>query len=1086
MTKEISYIHFSDLHIGQKYANQYLSNAKDIVISDLNFICQELKALDIVFFTGDMVQSGAESEYESFFKWFEDVKKCFEGHGFNPYYLFVPGNHDLERIADTSNSTHKMLKKEWLNDDELREDLIWNKDKEYYKYCLDRFHSYENFIKKFYSTGRKPEVYREGVMSGDFYAEIMINDAKIGIVGLNSAFLQVDGDNYYKKLGIYHKQVYSIFGDENYVKLIKACDVRLLLTHHEPDWYEEKSKKDYSTNIFSSGKFDEHLCGHNHVPKSRTVSYNYGGRDNLTLAPSLFGVELADKEYERIHGYHAGKYKVNDDGSLDKVFYPRLAILRADGYDIDKDPNYKYDNKRAICRTVRLRDLDAENNSKTGLSDSDESVLGSAHKLSEALIRPSTIKSNSIYEGVRKIEQEKVLALLEKKRMAWILSHFGLGEEEFVSSLLPHIAEGDCSLFVVNMEGVRTYEEFEHSVSEQFSRPLISLINNLSENYQHPVLMLNNIEREFVEQEVAALRNTLTSVTNFNKHISIIIVSYFKPSDAYFQCVELKPLDLEEVKHCLEAFNKDVQYKPVDIDRVHSITYGYPLYLNLVLKELELVEIEDLNESDFSSGLSDFTIPTITRDYILSLRDSSNKIERRCFSLLQLLAFLPKGETFKTISRFDPTMPYQPVDLVTLKDKDLIGTDFYYTYDKGKFIVTSSIVRIPRVYRDYIISLTEEKTKRDIYSNICAMYFGRDWMMKNDVNIYTTHKGEYCSFVFHNASMALRQLLVYSINSGNSDFVVRYLRIANQFIKHLSVQSFFYVANVIADELFALEKEIEFEEAKGPLAYLKYQIADIKRMNYDYNGAEQLFRDVLEKRNLQHQQILSSWECLGYIYSSRGQREEAVKCAESLKKECHKKDEVHQLVADFIKVSNKAFDNDMLKLEALNKLYAKAQKQKNHTTAVNVLLEMAIYDVSKKTLNRIEKELKSTDIISYDRMRLLSMKYKIMTSPTIGMSLSDSDVTALHTVYTYSFTQMLTKLMIEAHVVLWNYYSERKDYSMLVELMKYSSFVWEMQNLTDLISEYIVKIKNDPDFMSWIRAHLNDDDVSVLINERGL
>ena len=147
---------------------------------------------------------------------------------------------------------------------------------------------------------------------------------------------------------------------------------------------------------------------------------------------------------------------------------------------------------------------------------------------------------------------------------------------------------------------------------------------------------------------------------------------------------------------------------------------------------------------------------------------------------------------------------------------------------------------------------------------------------------------------------------------------------------------------------------------------------------------------------------------------------------------------------------------------------------------------MAVYDLSKKSLNRIEKELKSTDIISYDRMRLLSMKYKIMTLPAIGMSLSESDVTALHTVYTYSFTQMLTKLMIEAHVVLWNYYSERKDYFMLVELMKYSSFVWEMQNLTDLISEYIVKIKNDPDFMSWIRAHLNDDDVSVLINERGL
>ena len=36
--KKIAYIHFSDLHIGQKYANQYLSNAKDIVLQDLDFI----------------------------------------------------------------------------------------------------------------------------------------------------------------------------------------------------------------------------------------------------------------------------------------------------------------------------------------------------------------------------------------------------------------------------------------------------------------------------------------------------------------------------------------------------------------------------------------------------------------------------------------------------------------------------------------------------------------------------------------------------------------------------------------------------------------------------------------------------------------------------------------------------------------------------------------------------------------------------------------------------------------------------------------------------------------------------------------
>ena len=103
---KIAYIHFSDLHIGQKYASQYLSNIREIVLQDINFMLNELKALDIVFFTGDMVQSGIESEYVEFMEWFSSIKNCISKHGYDPYYLFVPGNHDLERTTDTKNSTH--------------------------------------------------------------------------------------------------------------------------------------------------------------------------------------------------------------------------------------------------------------------------------------------------------------------------------------------------------------------------------------------------------------------------------------------------------------------------------------------------------------------------------------------------------------------------------------------------------------------------------------------------------------------------------------------------------------------------------------------------------------------------------------------------------------------------------------------------------------------------------------------------------------------------------------------------------------------------------------------------------------------
>ena len=142
MTKEISYIHFSDLHIGQKWSNQYLPNAKDIILDDLRHVIGLLKGLDIVFFTGDMVQSGTSSEYDDFMEWFGDIKDSISKLGYDPYYLFVPGNHDLQRISDESDPTHKMLKLSWLIDSELRENYLWDKNKAYYKYLVERFENY--------------------------------------------------------------------------------------------------------------------------------------------------------------------------------------------------------------------------------------------------------------------------------------------------------------------------------------------------------------------------------------------------------------------------------------------------------------------------------------------------------------------------------------------------------------------------------------------------------------------------------------------------------------------------------------------------------------------------------------------------------------------------------------------------------------------------------------------------------------------------------------------------------------------------------------------------------------------------------
>lgn len=1086
MTKEISYIHFSDLHIGQKWSNQYLPNAKDIILDDLRHVIGLLKGLDIVFFTGDMVQSGTSSEYDDFMEWFGDIKDSISKLGYDPYYLFVPGNHDLQRISDESDPTHKMLKLSWLIDSELRENYLWDKNKAYYKYLVERFENYHKFLQTFYMKNKRPEVVKEGLIPGDFYVELNINMAKVGVVGLNSAFLQIDGDEFQKKLGIYHRQIHEIFGREDYVKTLKECDLTLLLTHHEPEWYEPKSYEDYTTNIMSAGKFCEHLCGHRHEPKSQSVKYNYGSERNLSLAPSLFGVEFKNLNYERIHGYHAGKYKIEDDGSINKLFYPRRATKMEDGFELNRDPYYKYDEKDGCFRTVSLKVVGKDNFQQINATSANEDVLGKAKTISDSLVRPSTIKSSYVYDGVRLIEQEKALSMLDKAHILWVYSHFGLGEEEFVSSVLSKKSKDNNALFVLNCEGANTFEEFEHAVKEQYSRPFASLINNLSENYIDPVLILKNVESVFVKKESAALKTVLTSVLNFNKRIRVVIVSYTKPLDAYFQSIELKPLDLEDVKHCLEASNCNANYRAVDVERIHALTNGYPIFLDIAFSELEFVDIEELDESDFSIGDADFGIPSTTQEYIMMLKNSSSDSERRSYSLLRLLSFLPKGETFKSIVRFDTTKPFLPASLPILKSRDLVGTDYYYTFEEGKFVVMSSLIRVPQAYRNYVISLSDEEERRSLYSDICTMYFGRDWLLKNDVNIYAAHKGEYCSFAFHNASVALKQLLSYSIRNQKWNEVVRYLRIAGQFVQQLSEQSFFYVANIISDELFSLEKDILCDEAKAPLAYLKYLVADIKRMNDDYDGAERMFLELIDERILNHDKILSCMECLAYIYNKLGKNDKAIEMADKMLSECKKRDETHKCVAEYIKAKNKSYDDDEKRLSELNRVYCKVNKLENRTITINVVLEMAWYDHSKKMLKKIEKLLQYPNIISYDRMRLLSMKYQIMTSPELDEPLTETDINNVRAVYTYSFMQMLTQMMQRSHAILWEHYAKKMDFPMLINLMKYSCFVWEMQSKSEIIQKYVAKIRNFPEFMSWIKNNLDNDDVSVLVNERGL
>ena len=73
------------------------------------------------------------------------------------------------------------------------------------------------------------------MLPGDFASTISKDYMKIGIIGLNSAFLQISDGNFEGKLALHPKQVSAVCG-EQYSDWFRKNHINFLLTHHPPSW----------------------------------------------------------------------------------------------------------------------------------------------------------------------------------------------------------------------------------------------------------------------------------------------------------------------------------------------------------------------------------------------------------------------------------------------------------------------------------------------------------------------------------------------------------------------------------------------------------------------------------------------------------------------------------------------------------------------------------------------------------------------------------------------------------------------------------------------------------------------------------
>jgi len=225
----VSWLHLTDLHRGMSAQGLLWPNIEKPFFEDLAWLKENCGPWDFIMFSGDLVQGGDPRE---FVKFDETLKRLYErlnSLGSNPVLIVVPGNHDLRRPDSSDPAVEKLQR---FHQDRSVSKEFWNKPgspaRRLVKTAFQPFvtwHERHKFA--------KPSELKHGILPGDFAATIDHEDIKVGIIGLNSTFLQLKDGDYKGRLALDATQIISVCG-EHFTDWFDQHTICFLMTHH-PD-----------------------------------------------------------------------------------------------------------------------------------------------------------------------------------------------------------------------------------------------------------------------------------------------------------------------------------------------------------------------------------------------------------------------------------------------------------------------------------------------------------------------------------------------------------------------------------------------------------------------------------------------------------------------------------------------------------------------------------------------------------------------------------------------------------------------------------------------------------------------------------
>ncbi|MDG4477011.1 metallophosphoesterase [Thiovibrio frasassiensis] len=240
MTSLIRWLHLSDFHVGKDdYAGRKMF---DYIIEHVRQRKDEGFVPDFIFFTGDLTDKGKACDYETF--WLEFVSSLQEviSGDISSRTFAVPGNHDADR------DYHQAFSREEMSAPKSR---YFDPNQEGNKLREILFPRFNAFVENDFSP-TKGDLLKE---QGAFAHQLDIRGNRIGIVGLNTAWLSKD--NHDERKLTPGKALLEGVLDE-----ISEAKVRIVLGHHPIDWFIPAEQKPLKSLLGKSHVL--YLHGHLH------------------------------------------------------------------------------------------------------------------------------------------------------------------------------------------------------------------------------------------------------------------------------------------------------------------------------------------------------------------------------------------------------------------------------------------------------------------------------------------------------------------------------------------------------------------------------------------------------------------------------------------------------------------------------------------------------------------------------------------------------------------------------------------------------------------------------------------------------